>query len=368
MVVRCSSLDRVMTCSGSLIEPACPVDYPIQIGVTGTAGHLVLSRVIGEGADPETAIDDVCAADSSLDRSDIDFLVSEALRAWASIGAGSFKPAMTEFPLHSRLTRGTADVVRIGDGEALVVDWKMGYGTDRHDAQLTGYAAGVAELLARRPDLGAVPYVRTVEVHVRHGQWYERHVTHEQLADFAADLERRMSHPARQWAPGRACTYCPSRHECDARARWLRNSVELLGDAMALGPTREAMAALYELAGGVQSALAQYWSAFNALLDDGPLTLPGGLVAQWSEVRREEIDLAKAWPILRAAGLDAETILSTTKVTKKALKPAIENGAPRGQKKKRSDAVFKSLRDENAIKSNTTQTRSIKRSRSDNDK
>jgi len=355
--VRCSALDRVMTCSGSLMPCEYPLDYPLLIGATGTAGHAAMARIIAEGVDPETAIDEVVAADSSLDRADVDFCVSEAVRAWRSISGGSFTPALVEVPLQSRLARGIADVVRIDPDEALVIDWKMGHGQDRHDAQLMGYASGVIELVGRWPSCG---YVRTVEVHVRHGQWFERHVTPAQLAGFHIDLERRIANPGAQWAPGRVCIYCPRRCECEARAGWLRDSVALLGETMALGPTRETMAQLYPRAEAAKAALEQYWSALNSLLDDGPLDLPDGRVAQWGETRREEIDLARAWPILRQAGIDVAEILGATRIGKGALRTTIEASAPRGEKKKRSAALFDALREAHAVKGNIIQRRDVR--------
>lgn len=356
--VRCSALDRVMTCSGSLIAPEYPIDYPSLIGSSGTAGHVALSRIIGDGVDPETAIDDAASSDSSLDRSDIAFCVGEALRAWREVAGGSLVPARTEVPLRSRLTRGTADVVVIDEDDAIVLDWKMGYAGDRHEAQLTGYAAGVVELMGRWPKSNRI---RTIEVHVRHGTFFERHVTPQKLHDFETELSRRIAHPEKQWAPGRACTYCPSRHACKAREQWSRSAVALLTESMELGPTREMIAELYPRAEALKSALESYWDVLSGAMDDGPLTLPDGRVASWAETRREEIDLASAWSTLRAEGIEAADILGATRISKTALKGVIERTAPRGQKSKRSKAVLDALREAQAVRGNIIQRRDVRR-------
>ena len=359
--IRCSDLDRVLECSGSLIPPRYPVNYPFPIASSGSAGHAVLERVIGDGADLDAAMAEQLSADSSLDSNDLDFVCKEAMRAWRELAPGIVEPRC-EVALRSRYCHGIADVAAVTDAAAVVVDWKMGYAHDTHDAQLTGYAAGAVELLGRWPDSG---YVRAIEVHVRHGTWRERHITPRHIADFEHELERRISKPERQWAPGRVCTYCPARHECEARATWLRNSVEILNRELTHAPSRAAIAALYDRAECLRRALDQYWATVNALLDDGPLDLNDGRTVQWGETRRDEIDVSAAWPVLREAGLQPEAILGALRVTKTALRKTIENDAPRGEKKRRSDALLGKLRDARAIRTNVIQRRDVRAAKGD---
>ena len=359
--IRCSELDRTLECSGSLVAPRYPVNYPNPAANTGTAGHGVLARVIGDGIDPDDAIDEALAGDSALDRSDLDFCVSEAMRAWRELAPGIAEPRV-ETAVRSRYCHGTADVVSVTDRACVVVDWKMGYASDLHDAQLTGYAAGAVELLGRWPDSG---YVRTIEVHVRQGTWRERHITPTHIADFERELERRLTNPERQWAPGRACTYCPSRHECGARADFLRGSAAMLSAELAKVPSRAALAALYDRAEVLRLALGQYWAAINTSLDDGPLDLNDGRTIRWKEYRIEKIKVGAAWSVLQEAGLQSTDLLESLKLTKKALKKTIEKDVPRGQKQKRSDAVLSALRSAGAIETEIQTRRSVQAPKGD---
>lgn len=359
--IRCSELDRTLECSGSLIQPRYPVNYPNPAANTGTAGHGVLARVIGDGIDVDDAIDEALAGDSALDRSDLEFVVSEAMRAWRELAPGIAEPRV-ETAVRSRYCHGTADVVSVTDRAAVVVDWKMGYASDLHDAQLTGYAAGAVELLGHWPDSG---YVRTIEVHVRQGTWRERHITPAHIADFERELERRIARPEKQWAPGRACTYCPSRHECDARATFLRASAEMLSAELAKVPSRAALASLYDRVEVLKRAVEQYRLALNTLLDDGPLDLNDGRTMHWKEYRIEKIKVGAAWPVLHGAGLQSAELLESLRLSKKALKKTIEKDAPRGQKQKRSDAVLSALRDAGAIETEIQTRRSIQAPKGD---
>lgn len=297
---RCSSLDRIDACPGSIL----PADVPPEAGGPdanlGSARHEALSYVARGESPPIEEI----AAKYSVDVDELEIAVKFGTAAWREELAVYFPDPMVERKVASSVCRGTADlaqaVVTVGfptSPSALrVADWKTGYGTEYHPAQLKGYAHCLVEEFGF-PTNGVVTIF---EVWTSHREMRTTNLTELELAGFAGRLatviETAEENPDHlEYRAGSHCRWCPHRVGCETRQRWLIDSTTALvavdhGRAV----TRDMLGRLYLRAQEVDAAMRRFWSAVDLALDEGPLGLPDGRRVEKVETQREKISAARA--------------------------------------------------------------------------
>lgn len=338
--IRCSQADRVMACSGSLIAIGHPYDPPSEVASTGHAAHEVIENIVmNPGVDVPRTVEDVAEA-RGCDLSELEFLASEARRAWSAI-RGMLPQPQVEIPLEGPHCYGRADLVSYGVDHAAVVDWKFGHDARRHPHQMTGYASCLRALVGV-PSSG---YIDTIEVQCRLGTWHHVKLSAEYIDAWERDLARRIKQPADAWAPcTAACRYCPARVSCPARMDYLRDAAAWLGDAVDVGPSRDTIARTYDRADSLRQALQQFDAAVADAIIDAPLELPDGRTVSLRETKREEINVEKAWPVLHSElGWAARDMLGILKTTKKSLTDRIRVDVPHGEKISRTKEIFSAL-------------------------
>lgn len=376
---RCSSLDRIFACPGSIL----PADGPKEAGgpdaILGRARHEALSYV-PRGIDPPV---DEIAARYGVDFDDVAKAAAVGRRAWDEVGQ-YFPSPLVERKLDSAVCRGTGDVLAAVDGVApapfsvdeqeppntasprarrvivalRLADWKTGYGTDYHPYQLKGYAHCAVEEFGW-PANGVVSIF---EIWTSHYQVETTNLEREELVEFAAQLaqirETAEQDPGRlEYRAGAHCSrsFCPHRSApCEMYAAWMRDSTTALvavdhGQAI----TRQILGELYLKGQEVDRAMRRFWAAVDAALDDGPLMLPDGRRVERVETEREKIHTGLAVKALVDSGLvdcgEDEDFLKGD-IPKKRLDAFAKRVTVKGGKAALIRKIYKELRGAGAVR------------------
>jgi hypothetical protein len=352
----CSSLDRIITCPGSILPADGPREGSGPDATAGRAKHEALSY-IPRGLDPPTA---EIAAKYGVAKDDIDMAVASGQKAWVVYGP-YFPDAEVERAVECRQCLGTADVVSVvrgDDGGLLAIricDWKTGHGSDYHPRQLQGYALCLV-VEHGWPANG----VSIVEIHTVTHQARTINLTQIELDAFAVVLseiawQAKGGDPSKlDYLAGAHCRWCPHRAGCGTRERWLRESTTaLVAVEHGLPVTRETLGRLYLQSREVRRALDQFDTAVGAALQEGPLDLPDGRRVELTSQPREKINLTLAYPVLVELGLvdcgeDEEALKGD--LPKSRLNDLLKLRAPRGGKARLYRQVMDALEAAGAVR------------------
>lgn len=354
--IRGSRADCAMECSGSLLETETPYNENTDEARAGTAKHEALAYVV-RGKDPPI---DVIAARHQVDADEISRAVAYGRQAWSELGKW-FPGAETEVTLEGEVTIGTADVLSIvceadiedGTPESIaILDWKTGWGHAEHDHQLMAYADAARSQFGM-PTSG---YITAIEVHLQHRESNTRNLTEAELDGFRARAKRQIEMSGKQYAAGAHCGFCPRRNNCVARDEYLRASVVALvpagGEPQAL--TREALGSLYERSRMLKRAIASYESMLDEALEQGPVPIGGGKMLALISKPQDQIDAAKAIPLLTSAEL-----IGALSVSKAGIERAVKERVVKGGAAAEMRRVLGALRDAGAIEQVEKQTKTV---------
>ncbi len=303
-VARCSELDRGFACHLSLLPIGNPYNPTSSEAIEGRAKHEALSH-LPQGAVPPL---EEIADRYGVDTDELRRAVAAGRRAlddlapYLRLGEGQ---VFVEVRLESDICRGTGDlVVAVYEAEVLValivLDWKTGWGQDRHPQQLRGYAHCAVQRFGW-PSSGIVTLF---EVWTAHRQTLTTNLDRRQLTAFAGELAQILEmaghSPGRLRAnPGDHCKWCPRRVDCPDRDRWLRESVTALAEIDASEPiTPEVIGGVYEQVQAVKRTVALYEKILRLAVEDGPVPLPDGRRLELVGTPREKISAAPAARLL----------------------------------------------------------------------
>lgn len=366
-VIRCSSLDRILDCAGSLDEPAAPYKPNNPEANEGRAGHAALA-VFAAGTEPDL---DQVAADFGVDRDVLEKVVSQARRAFSEVEHWFAKRLPEEY-LEADLApgivlRGKTDLAGVeyvdGEGSAIerlsFLDWKLGWKPTEHPNQVRGYAF----LGRKRWGMPASGYILGVEIWARLGEYRLHKITNEDLDRLREQLLEQVRQRGRQWGPSReACLYCPAQLNCQARAEWLRSGVtamEPIGGNLPI--TRELVGKLYDQRRALGAALQRYDQVLEAMLDEGPVPLPGGGELVWEEKQLDQIRPSKAMPILREelrlTAAEADLVLG---VTKTGLEKVMKGRSEKGKAAAAMRDAMARLHEAGAVEKRTQRTKTVR--------
>jgi hypothetical protein len=329
---RCSFLDTVMACSGSLV----PVDNPFNPqnpeATEGTAGHEALARMV-EDKDPEV---DAIASKYHVDRGAIAMILPRGREAWSQVKQW-FPDPVTEYPMAADLepdvtVTGTGDVLSMQPGVVAVLDWKAGWQPSDHPHQLRGYAAlGIETARGRGYD---VKEVLAVEVHVRVGTMEIHRWSSDDMEDWIRSLLKQVARAGTQWGPGPvACQYCPRQLVCDSLREYTHNGIAALIAADKGKMTPEKLASLWDYSRVVKRAVGRYEGLMHAALEgEGPIPLDEFRELSLVDTEKDKIIPAMVMRYLREdLELSAMEINACARISKTALCDVVKARVPRGK-------------------------------------
>lgn len=252
---------------------------------------------------------------------------------------------------------GSADVVVLLPGRAIVVDWKSGRSDTvdraRTNLQLAILAVCVAQY---HPD------VREVEVQLRYAHgWVDSHVLDEfALLDAADEIDSILASTNLAPRPGMHCAskYCPIRATCSATVDAIPEGQALvLSETPAIQTIGQA-ASLWQRAAAAQTLIDAVQKAVKTYVDtNGPVPLGDGTELACVDETRESIEAttiqAVYEPVQQWVTPEAFAECIAVSVPKTALEKAVKAGAERGNKGEVWDAALESLRVAGRLKSKT---------------
>lgn len=349
LIVRCSSLDRVLDCSGSLEESDVPYTPNNPEANEGQAAHEAL-LALSHGLIPDIGR---IADEYGVDADELERIVASGHQAFLQVrqwfDGGTFEgeePAEAELA-PGIVLRGSKDLASIlysaaNDSEEKplhlvrpvlerisVLDWKTGWQPSVHPNQLRGYAY----LERAKHGMPACGYILGVEVWARAGTYRIYKFDDANLDRLREEILEQVALRGRQFGPSYdACNYCQLQLACAARAEWVRSGVTALVHVGRNQPvTRELAGELYERAKELRKALARYDDVLAAFLQEGPVPLPDGRQLELQVEEQDKIRPSKAMRVLREelrlTPEEADLALSITKAgLDRVVKGRVEKG------------------------------------------
>lgn len=365
-LVRCSSLDRVLACAGSLAEIDAPYTPLNPEAREGTACHEALVALTGGQIPPVDAIGERHGVDPDV----ISKVVLRGQQAWREVERWFKGDRYADSVRYSASLsgdvelRGTPDLLAVEhreiDGRRVVerlaiLDWKTGWDPSEHPNQLRGYAF-LARAMFEMPACG---YVLGVEVWVRRQEIRIHKFTAEQLDRLRVEVLTQVAVEGRQYGPSHdACRYCPLQNSCAARADWLRSGVTALAPADERLPiSRELIGSLYERRKQLGAALKRYDEVLDAMLDEGPVPLPDGRKLVWHDDEQDKLVPSRAMAFLDELDLTTAERDEVLSMTKAGLERVLKARAPERQGASWMRKAMTRLDELGAVEKTTKRTR-----------
>lgn len=360
---RCSSLPLLNQCGAAAAEEPIMVDIdgPDDLSTFGTACHKAIAFFIEMHRDP-----DLRALASEHD-CDYEELKEQYLRA-KGIWVKEFAPRIAVISVETRLENhwltGHLDVRgRLREetkATAAEVDWKFGHKNFKsYTDQLTGYA----KLDLDDYDDGDCDAAETNVVYVRSGIIETHRFTREQLKKWEWDLRRKLDAERQIFRPHPDyCQYCLRVMDCPGKAAIVRQTIgELMqpeerAEGMALVPTYE----LYQRVKLVEKACESFRNVLREYVQTGgEIKSDHDTELRLTTVRRTNIDVVKAWPLLmtllKGEVITRENLSEALKLTKKPIVEALRGRAAKGKKDLAESEFINSLEDAGAVSVSETQ-------------
>lgn len=350
--LRCSRLPIICKCTGMLADGDLPVthDTTDPTATNGTCVHAACDYLVHSGERPE----DISLFASHYE-ADPDFVGRSTYYAemyWREHGH-LFPEPQTEVPLPLTIgdhdCPGHADVLSVR-GKALL-DWKSGYRTDVDCVdQLRGYALAACREHGLEEITAVVVWL--ADQTTQSWTW-----THGELEQWAADLAAKLDDPP-VYVEGDHCRYCPKFFTCPAQKALMRSTITALAGSSEEGTKIQAadLGRYYSTVQAVERLCEKYRDMLKAAITrDGKVAVDDDHDLELQTQTRQEIDPLTAWPVMTSYVGGAEALAPAVKVSKTKLLQIIADGAPRGQKGKRKDALMAELEAAGAVKEKSFQ-------------
>ena len=344
---RCSSLPGVALCPsyGATDNPYNPESPAAQ---QGSAAHAAIEYYLENAEVPDFELIKMRFPLADLDDLRICFFM--ARKMWdEEILPIVGEDYQTEIPMSAQLGEvdgkpfiitGTADVLVITPTDIFVIDWKFGREAGKTNYfQLWGYAALAVTHLGGFRESG---FVTTIEAHVRTKTWKENisHMDRASLGAFKQTLLAQVGKAGEVFNPSpTACKFCAARLECSDHRRMVADTVGVFVEAMG---TKEApveweaeitpadLLTLYPIFKMLDWACKQYGELIKASLEGGGHVGKENAIGGYhlGERVRRSVNPRKAWPVLKAAGLDDGAINTALTMSHSKVKNAIMKAEP----------------------------------------
>ena len=358
---RCSSLDRIAACPGSIDPGPIPTNPSSPEAQLGTEVHDYLAHVV----DPSIVYGGWVDSDQA---EEYEMLCAMGRNCWRKL-QGYFPFPTTELPLEGELNgvrlTGHADVFSFvgqpadGCGQIRIIDWKTGRVDESHVNQLKGYAL-LACLAYPEADTATVFLVR-----VREQCADTHHFTRAELLDWWAGICESVKVETPALNPSRHCGYCPKRLTCPAFRESLAVSTAMVssyrdGDLIDFS-SEDGVAELLDRVKVVEQCCEQARAGIKACVigAGGSLRTSDGRELYIDHRELKSIDVAAGLPVLEET-IGREALLPLLKVGKGDVEKAVV--APRGQKKARLEKLWSDLDQAGAMKITTQERLEVRRS------
>jgi hypothetical protein len=355
---RASDADIEINCGKAHQPPEMPIETSGPEAALGSAVHASLEHWLPERtkAEPEPQ---PFANEHGVDVDKVAELIAKAPNALKEIreDLSSLQP---EVRVQGGLIRGRIDglSLRLAGSRLFscaILDWKTGQDPQNSKPnQRLAYASAVEAMYG----MPAQKYIYTAEIWLATGVILEARYDKTMIEGFRTRLAYRRKRGIA--SPGVHCKYCRRKHECLEWQTYIRSSALELAELAPDLTTPDALALLWDKSRALKSALERYEKAVDAMLDEhGGLDLPNDRRLCHVKQTRDIIDVRKAWPVMRAAGLDNDAINKALTLNKTKLLEQIALPAARGQKQKAREGIMVALDEAGAIARKVIRRRTI---------
>jgi len=290
--IRASSIDRILKCPPSSIEPAVKIESADDgSAALGDAVHEASAcMVMGDAPDI-----DAIAMHHEVGASEVDRLYRKAQEQWMEISTRfpADVPVVVEQSESVVLQDGAvtmtrhADVLAEENGYRFVVDWKTKRREDygEHEQQMNAYV---------------YPQGFAFVAWLQHGQVEFYRKTEDQLQAWRIELVDKVINPDRYpYKPDEnTCRFCPRRHECPALQQMQRAGVNAMVQVKEGSIVRaEDIVQAFKQKKMIQKVIATFEGALKLQAAAGPIVGDEDMIVLKTVVKKP-IDARKAWPIV----------------------------------------------------------------------
>jgi hypothetical protein len=330
--IRASEADRILQCGAAARAVQRDIDISGPEALIGRAAHDAIEYWInGERkGEPETQ---PAANQHGVKPGDIAELIQNAPSMLKAIRE-DLSNLRAEVTISGGGVRGRIDVLSLTMAKtrlfsAAVLDWKTG--RDPASSSKPGQRLAYASAVEASYGMPANGCIYTAELWLATGEIIESRFDAASIEGFRRRLAEQLERDTA--SPGPHCKYCRRAHECLERQQYLRAAVSAIAVPESKLATSEQLAALWDQSRALKAALETYERAIDLAIDEhGALELPDGRKLLHGTKSIDTIDAAKAWPVLRAAGLGRADIEGAIKLSKSKLCDAAAAKVPRGEK------------------------------------
>lgn len=357
MIIRCSSLDRIIACPGST-EPT--EDYTLQtssaLSRLGNAFHdLAALKIVGQPYDI-----DLVAVKWGVSKKELEPLFWKGMRLFNEQREQFQTDLRTEVYYIGTYSddrpvclTGHIDVLGVNNtyGMLVIGDHKSGFLDGMHDNQLRGYGYLALQNSPKHDK------VMTIQFNVREFT-YDRYVyTRKQLDEWYTNMVAPVYGNVAV-NPGGHCRFCSRRGQCRAYDELVVKSKQHLSDHFEKATPKQLYDAVLSME-KLAEAARQY--LHDEAYVNGPLVYDDKYELMLRAQARNHINYGKALTILMEH-MTPEEIASASSISQDAMKQIISDKHARGDKGRAIAGVYQQLSDAGALDSKIT-TQLVKRKR-----
>jgi len=330
--IHVSDLPRLAHCNGALSLTGPAIGYDDVSASMGSALHEAASAIVHGQTPPDMAY------------------VGTIRAIWSEL-SGLFSCAQAEVAMRGVKGQfefvGKADVVALGEGHMLVLDWFAGLQATDKEEQGKGYC-----WLALQGS--AFDRVVFYEASIQTGTFRAWSWSRAELDAWMDSLVYNLSRPER-FTTGDWCRWCPKYLACPAHHALMKRTFDdlaLVGWVENLPRERkgEVYPALQAAARMVEAAIE---SIKADVVSNGPIPMGEDYELRASEIQRLEIDAMRAWPLLTSR-FSAEELSTAIAIRKGDLEGLAADKVGRGQKGAAKKKIIEDLKASGAVTETTT--------------
>lgn len=377
MEIRASRADLAWTCPLSSVqidgeEPPLEIDETGDAASVGIVAHHALAHYLDPSRDGAPNVEELCAVHRIPDaEEEVDFLISAGLKmAERAHFRDAFREPRFEVPLvledgDVRIF-GTADMLQTSPPLVSLNDWKTGRLRPDQTHQLRCYARLALEYAP------TCTMARIFIGWVRDGEFEEYQWSLDDLDQWLDEFKRRMRNAVRanQYTPGPHCRFCPRAHSCEAKAKMDTERVLAIRDDPVVRELHEVELTperIKELGPSIKEALdfLKYVGEMNTEIRDklrsfiqqhGPIPVGETRELAVIDSTSTKLDPPKIMQAaLEALGGDREALRACLSIRTSALKSAVMNATPHGEKAAAWEAFMERAEQLGAVSSFTSQ-------------
>lgn len=377
MIIRASSLPRIMSCSASRIAPELRIESDGDPAKMGRIVHEMIAQYVGDGNEPTDESTLVLMAKEGLGRKvknwkcenleECKILYYSARKIWAREFEGAVDLVSVEKQLSIELPggftlRGTSDIICKAEtgGLLIAVDWKSGWLTEKDfDDQLKAYLLLASTVHPEILENGGI----IITCFIRDMRTDTLVMSGDELKAWVDRLGRALTGKIFYNPNFENCRYCKRFLECEARNAYESNAVEAFsGDDFP-----QAIPTYYDKYKTAEAACKKFKDALKVhVAEFGAQDLPDGRELAIRETTYKTI-MPDVVAIARALDMPVEAIqdkiFKPRVIDKAAVEQLAIDSAPRGGIGKAKKEIMYRLEAEGAVSRTVRQSARPKKKR-----